>query len=147
MAHRIGEVVRAIESARTSPAPIAKAAPPTAVTVESPDLTPYLAKLDETLLALRELHAARLPIAATPSPAPPSNADLISRESYLINGTLIPLLRFMAPRFKSYRAVSDPRIKQAIANLERVQDLGGLETTLESISVSALSTLTEERRG
>ena len=98
-------------------------------------------------MALRELHAARLPIAAAPAPAADPNATLISRESYLINGTLIPLLRFMAHRFKSYRAVSDPRIKQAIANLERVQDLGGLVTTLESISVSALSTLTEEKRG
>ncbi len=69
----------------------------------------------------------------------------MSRESYLINGTLIPLLRFMAHRFKSYRSVGDPRIKQAIANLERVQDLGSLVSTLESISVSALATLTEEK--
>lgn len=49
-------------------------------------------------------------------------------------------------RFSS-APVSDPRIKQAIANLEHVQDLGGLVTTLKSISVSALSTLTEEKRG
>ncbi|HET8772493.1 MAG TPA: hypothetical protein VFP80_01830, partial [Thermoanaerobaculia bacterium] len=95
------------------------------------------------LLALRELHAARLPIAATPAP---QQDNLISRESYLISGTLIPLLRFMAHRFKSYRAVSDPRIKQAIANLERVEDLGGLVSALEGISVSALATLTEEKR-
>ena len=137
---RIGEVVRAIESARGS-------TPSEAPAAEAPNLTPYLAKLDETLLALRELHEARLPIAATPSPAPPQNDNLISRESYLINGTLIPLLRFMAHRFKSYRAVSDPRIKQAIANLERVEDLGTLVSTLEGISVSALATLTEEKRG
>ena len=141
---RIGEVVRAIESARTAPSETTAAA---AVSVEGPDLSPYLAKLDETLLALRELHAARLPIAATPAPAAPQNDNLISRESYLINGTLIPLLRFMAHRFKSYRAVGDPRIKQAIANLERVEDLGGLVSTLEGISVSALATLTEEKRG
>jgi hypothetical protein len=42
--------------------------------------------------------------------------------------------------------VGDPRIKQAIANLERVEDLGSV-STLESISVSALATLTEEKRG
>ncbi len=138
---RIGDIVRAIESASRQ-----VDEPAAAISVESPDLSPYLAKLDETLLALRELHAARLPIAATPAPAPAQD-NLISRESYLINGTLIPLLRFMAHRFKSYRAVSDPRIKQAIANLERVEDLGSLVSTLESISVSALATLTEEKRG
>ena len=140
---RIGEVAKAIvhvtAGAAQTPAPSREAV------VETPsiDLSPYLQKLDETLLALRELHAARLPIAATPSAPDPT---LISRESYLINGTLIPLLRFMAHRFKSYRNVSDPRIKQAIANLERVEDLGGLVSTLESISVSALATLTDEKR-
>jgi MoxR-like ATPase len=139
---RIGEVAKAI-------AGVAGSSTATDVVVESPsiDLSPYLQKLDETLLALRELHAARLPIAAVPSaaPAPVADSNLISRESYLINGTLIPLLRFMAHRFKSYRNVSDPRIKQAIANLERVEDLGSLVSTLESISVSALATLTEEK--
>ena len=111
-------------------------------------LTPYLQKLDETLLALRELHEARLPIAAAPAaaPAPATDPGLISREAYLINGTLIPLLRFMAHRFKSYRSVTDPRIKQAIAHLERVDDLKALVSTLEAISVSALSTLTDEKR-
>jgi MoxR-like ATPase len=136
---RIGEVAKAIAGVTGSQ--------PADVVVESPsvDLSPYLQKLDETLLALRELHAARLPIAAVPSPAPPPDPNLISRESYLINGTLIPLLRFMAHRFKGYRNVSDPRIKQAIANLERVEDLGSLVSTLESISVSALATLTDEK--
>jgi hypothetical protein len=95
------------------------------------------------------LHAARLPIAATPSmPLTPAATDagLISREAYLINGTLIPLLRFMAHRFKSYKAVTDPRVKQAIARLEQVEDLGALVAALENISVSALATLTEEKR-
>ena len=113
----------------------------------TPDLSPYLAKLDETLLALRELHAARLPIAAQPTPLPPeTDAGLISREAYLINGTLIPLLRFMAHRFRSYKSISDPRIKQAIAHLERVDTLENLVSTLETISVSALSTLTDDKR-
>ena len=133
---RIGEVAKAIAGVTLPDASAPAAAP------ELPDLSPYLQKLDETLLALRELHAARLPIAAAPPPDP----TLISRESYLINGTLIPLLRFMAHRFKSYRNVSDPRIKQAIANLERVEDLSSLVSTLEGISVSALATLTEEKR-
>ncbi|HEX8409526.1 MAG TPA: ATP-binding protein, partial [Thermoanaerobaculia bacterium] len=148
VADRVGEIARAITAAAseasTRPALESSGDMPPAI-----DVTPYLQKLDETLLALRELHAARLPIAATPAPAPAPaspDANLISRESYLINGTLIPLLRFMAHRFKSYRAVSDPRIKQAIANLERVQDLTSLVSTLETISVSALSTLTDEQR-
>jgi MoxR-like ATPase len=101
------------------------------------DIAPYLAKLDETLAELRE---ARIPIAAEPVRDP----GLISREVYLINGTLIPLLRFMAHRFKSYRSVTDPRIKQAIAALERVEDLSTLVSTLESVSTSALATLTDE---
>jgi MoxR-like ATPase len=142
---RIGEIARAISAAATPepPAPAVAAAP-----APSFDIAPYLSKLDETLLALRELHAARLPIAATPA-APPTpavaDAGLISREAYLINGTLIPLLRFMAHRFKSYRAVADPRVKQAIARLESVSDLNALVSTLESISVSALATLTDQK--
>jgi MoxR-like ATPase len=139
---RIGEVARAISSVSLPEA----AASPAAIGPEPVlDLSPYLSKLDETLLALRELHAARLPISATPAPAPVQSADpgLISREVYLINATLIPLLRFMAHRFKSYRSIADPRVKQAIARLESVSDLSALVTTLESISASALSTLTE----
>jgi len=147
VADRVGEIARAITAAAVQ----SSSRPPVESTSELPpaiDVTPYLQKLDETLLALRELHAARLPIAATPAASAPTGPDpsLISRESYLINGTLIPLLRFMAHRFKSYRAVSDPRIKQAIANLERVEDLTSLVSTLEAISVSALSTLTDEKR-
>ncbi|HEX2835610.1 MAG TPA: DNA repair ATPase [Thermoanaerobaculia bacterium] len=144
---RIGEVAKAIAGFESTPrleetiAVTTSSAPPM-------DLTPYLAKLDETLLALRELHAARLPIAASPAPAPAQQeAGLISREAYLINGTLIPLLRFMAHRFKSYKAVADPRVKQAIARLEQIEDLGSLVSTLEGISVSALATLTDEKRG
>jgi hypothetical protein len=144
---RIGEVVQAIASASERGAHL-RAADEDVAPLAGPDLAPYLAKLDETLHALRELHAARLPIAATPSPAPaaPPDAALISREAYLINGTLIPLLRFMAHRFRSYKSISDPRIKQAIATLERVNDLSTLVTSLESISVSALATLTDEKR-
>ncbi len=142
---RVGEIAKAIHDAAR------REESPSRLVVESAsepalDLTPYLAKLDETLLALRELHEARLPIAATPAPAPPTDAGLISREAYLINGTLIPLLRFMAHRFRSYRSVADPRVKQAIAKLEQVDDLSALVTALENISVSALATLTEERK-
>jgi len=157
---RIGEIAKAIDSAvaesssrhaESSSRPVETARAdvagvPSPQRADAPDLTPYLQKLDETLLALRELHAARLPIAATHTPASVSDAGLISREAYLINGTLIPLLRFMAHRFKSYKSVGDPRIKQAISNLERVNDLDTLVSTLEGISVSALSTLTDEKR-
>ena len=147
---RIGDIARVIESASRRVVEIEPLAEiPTRRLDDSAtppvDLTPYLAKLDETLLALRELHAARLPISATPAAPPPTDANLISREAYLINGTLIPLLRFMAHRFKSYRAVTDPRVKQAIARLESVSDLDALVSTLENISVSALATLTDEK--
>jgi hypothetical protein len=145
---RIGEVAKAIHIGATglnlsqSDGPSESAAPPQI------DLTPYLTKLDETLLALRELHAARLPIAAAiPTPAPVAEASLISREAYLINGTLIPLLRFMAHRFRGYKAVTDPRVKQAIAKLEQIDDLSALVSALENISVSALATLTDEKHG
>ena len=145
---RIGDIARVIESASRQVVEPPADAPSRRLddsTTPSIDLTPYLAKLDETLLALRELHAARVPISATPSAPPPADPSLISREAYLINGTLIPLLRFMAHRFKSYRAVADPRVKQAIARLESVSDLNALVSTLENISVSALATLTEEK--
>ncbi|HEX7831654.1 MAG TPA: ATP-binding protein, partial [Thermoanaerobaculia bacterium] len=139
---RIGDVAKAIagfDGERTEETVVAVSS---ATSSPAIDLSPYLAKLDETLLALRELHAARLPIAATPAaaPAPVQDAGLISREAYLINGTLIPLLRFMAHRFKSYKAIADPRVKQAIARLEQVEDLNALVSTLENISVSALAT-------
>lgn len=139
---RIADVARAIGSVRVPDAAPAASAPESA----SIDLTPYLAKLDETLLALREVHEARLPIAAAPAAAPPPEAMLVSREQYLLNDTLIPLLRFMAHRFRSYRSIADPKVKQAIARLESVNDLPTLVSALENISVSALATLTEEKR-
>lgn len=150
---RIGEVAKAIVAGAQALESTTPAAPMPISASSSPsvDLTPYLARLDETLHALRELHAARLPIAAAPSPQPQSAAEteaaLISREAYLINGTLIPLLRFMAHRFRSYKAISDPRVKQAIAKLEQVDDLSALVTALEGISISALAKLTDEKRG
>ena len=101
---RIGEVAKAIAGFTLPDAPTSAPA-----SQDLPDLTPYLAKLDETLLALRELHAARLPISATPAPpAPAPDANLISRESYLINGTLIPLLRFMATASRATAQESTP---------------------------------------
>jgi MoxR-like ATPase len=150
VADRVGDVAKAIISGAAGFSP-QEPEDGGVKPIAPPDLTPYLQKLDETLLALRELHAARLPIAAAPAqpmpaPAPVADAGLISREAYLINGTLIPLLRFMAHRFRGYKSVSDPRIKQAIAYLERVDNLQTLVTTLETISVSALSTLTDDQR-
>jgi MoxR-like ATPase len=139
---RIGEIAKAIASAASSadaPAPVVMPAMPDVVVNSGIDLSPYLAKLDETL---RELQAARIPIAAEAAPMP---QNLIAREEYLINATLIPLLRFMAHRFRGYRAVTDARVKQAIARLETVESLEGLVSALENISVSALATLTEEQ--
>ncbi|HYI11846.1 MAG TPA: DNA repair ATPase [Thermoanaerobaculia bacterium] len=148
---RIAEVAKAIHLGATAASAAAanvapEPSPEPAAPAPSIDLSPYLAKLDETLLALRELHAVRLPIAATPAAAPAPEATLVTREQYLLNDTLIPLLRFMAHRFKGYRAVTDPRVKQAIARLESVDNLPALVSALENISVSALATLTEEKR-
>ncbi len=146
---RIGDVAKAIHTGATGfslSKGAVEEAEPFAPSVPQIDLSPYLAKLDETLLALRELHAARLPIAAAPVSAPAADVGLISREAYLINGTLIPLLRFMAHRFKSYKSIGDPRVKQAIARLEQIDDLSALVSALEGISVSALATLTDEKR-
>jgi hypothetical protein len=83
----------------------------------------------------------RHPHRCRPRPAQPA----ATREEYLINGTLLPLLRFIAHRFRGYRAVTDPRVKQAIAGLETVETLDGLVAALENISVSALATLTDEK--
>jgi hypothetical protein len=135
---RIADIAKAIASHATAAAaaPMAVVLPSAPVVEASvPDLSPYLAKLDETLRALR------IPIAAEPAPAQPS----ATREQYLLNDTLIPLLRFMAHRFRGYRAVTDPRVKQAIARLETVETLDGLVAALENISVSALATLTDEK--
>jgi MoxR-like ATPase len=133
---RIADIAKAIAShSATAPASIPVVLP-TAPLPEAPDLAPYLAKLDETLQALR------IPIAAAPAPA---QAPAATREEYLIKDTLLPLLRFMAHRFRGYRAVTDPRVKQAIARLETVETLDGLVAALENISVSALATLTEEK--
>ena len=110
------------------------------------DLAPYIDKLHELLEAFQNGQAQ---LAAAPRPggeaqAPPSDYELISRESYLIEGTLIPLMRFMAHRFRGYRGVDDPKIKALIQRLEYVDDLQELVDALEKINVSALSNITEE---
>ena len=128
---RVAEVAKAISGA----------AAPDVVVQSNLDLSPWLTKLDETL---RALHATRIPIAVEPAPVAPA-PGLIAREEYLIDHTLIPLLRFMAHRFRGYRAVTDARVKQAIAKLETVDSLDALVAALENISVSALATLTEEK--
>jgi hypothetical protein len=93
---------------------------------------------------LRQL--ARVPITQEPAPVVVQQMrGLVVREEYLINNTLIPLLRFMAHRFRGYRAVTDPRVKQAIARLESVDSMDALVSALENISVSALATLTDEK--
>jgi hypothetical protein len=137
---RVGDVSRAILDA-ASRAPASAAASPV-IADAPPDLAPYLQKLDETLSALREIQAQppMLPIAAAPAQPP---ADFMTREAYLVRDTLLPLLRFMAHRFRGYRAINDPKIKSAIARLERVDTLDELVSALEGINVSALASLTE----
>jgi hypothetical protein len=52
----------------------------------------------------------------------------------------------MAHRFRGYRAINDPKVKALIAKLERVDDLQALMAALETINVSALASLTDEKR-
>jgi hypothetical protein len=117
----------------SAPAPV----PPT-VDVKL-DLTPYLEKLHEVLEALR--NGAR---EKAPPSSPPPDYELISREAYLIEGTLIPLVKLMAHRFRGYRGITDPKLKRVIAKLEYVDDIPALVSALEQINVSALAEVTDE---
>ena len=128
-----------IESYAGSEAFGARVSSPAPSSIVQTDFTPYLEKLSEAIASFK------LPI-AEPATKAEAEADLISREAYLINGTLLPLLRFMAHRFRGYRAVNDPQIKGAIARLERVDTLESLIASLEKINVSALAQLTDEKR-
>ena len=47
---------------------------------------------------------------------------------------------------RGYKLVNDPRIKATIAKLERIDNLPDLIAALENINVSALASLTEEKR-
>jgi hypothetical protein len=147
MSDRVGEVSKAISEAaqRTPREPAPAMQPPVAEAGTDLDLAPYLEKLNETIAALKETRPPMLPIAAPVTPGA-AEAELISREAYLINGTLLPLLRFMAHRFRGYRAINDPKVKALIAKLERVDDLQALMAALETINVSALASLTDEKR-
>ncbi len=147
----IGESIdRAIEKAGSRPAALSvdpdlaafsAAAKPAQVDVQL-DLSPYTEKLHELLEAFGNGQKQRVAPDAEPE-APPADYELISRESYLIEGTLIPLMRFMAHRFRGYRGVDDPNIKALISKLEYVDDIPELVEALEKINVSALSNMTD----
>ena len=126
---------------RIDPDVAALAAQPANVDVQL-DLSPYIDKLHELLEAFKNGQAVAPP--ATAEQSPPADYELISREAYLIQGTLIPLLRFMAHRFRGYRTLQDPKMKQLISKLEYVDDLQELVDALENINVSTLATLTDE---
>jgi len=143
----IGESIdRAVAKAASRPAvdpDLAAFTKPTQVEVQL-DLAPYIEKLHEILEAFGNGQAQRNLVTATEPGAPPADYELISRESYLIEGTLIPLMRFMAHRFRGYRGVDDPNIKALISKLEYVDDIPELVEALEKINVSALSSMTED---
>ena len=146
----IGESIdRAVVKAASRPAAtavdpdLAAFTKPTQVEVQL-DLAPYIEKLHEILEAFGNGQAQRNLVTATEPEAPPADYELISRESYLIEGTLIPLMRFMAHRFRGYRGVDDPNIKALISKLEYVDDISELVEALEKINVSALSSMTED---
>jgi hypothetical protein len=122
----------------------AATAPPPQIDVQL-DLGPYVDKLQELLEALGNGQTQRAASTAHPD-QPPADYELISREAYLIEGTLIPLMRFMAHRFRGFRGVDDPKIKALIKKLEYVDDIPELVEALEKINVSALSNMTDEER-
>ncbi len=108
------------------------------------DFEPYLNKLNELLEALKNGQEKAPVVAGSITDEPPPDYELISREAYLIQNTLIPLLQFMAHRFRGYRDVEDPKVKALISSLEKVDDLNELVSALEKINVSALADMTED---
>ena len=150
----IGDSIeRAVDSGAKAarPATPAKAAPspappkePTPAPEVHLDLSPYVDKLHELLERLSAVPAAPSTPAATQEEPVAREHELISREAYLIRGTLIPLMRFMAHRFRGYRGLEDPKVRKLISRLEYIDDLDQLVEALESINVSALSNLTVE---
>ncbi|HXV64482.1 MAG TPA: DNA repair ATPase, partial [Vicinamibacteria bacterium] len=119
------------------------AAPPPVSTVDVKlDLAPYIEKLHEVLDAIRNGQKEVRVVEREPE-GPPPDYELISREAYLIQGTLIPLVKFMAHRFRGYRGIDDPKLKQLIAKLEHVDDIPELVDALQKVNVSALSNMTD----
>ena len=153
---RLSEIVTTIQAAASQRAvlsvenlPVAEA--PTKADNGHDTLAPYLDKLTATLETLARLQSEPKSImidtdGVKETPAPPPDYQLISKEAYLIKGTLIPLLQFMAHRFRGYQTVDDPKLKTLITKLETVDSLDELVRTLELVNVSALADLTEGKR-
>lgn len=106
------------------------------------DLAPYIEKLHEVLDAIRN-GQKQVGVVEREPEGPPPDYELISREAYLIEGTLIPLVKFMAHRFRGYRGVDDPKLKQLISKLEHVDDIPELVDALQKVNVSALANMTD----
>ncbi len=146
---RLGEIGRTIlEAARRRPVDAeaqVSAAPPATVSVSAPDLSPLLETLNDTV---RNLATSQRELAARGESATVRNeaeiARLATRESFLIGNTLVPLVKFMAHRFKGYRGVKDPDVRLLIARLEQVHDFETLVHALETINDSMLAALTDE---
>ena len=54
----------------------------------------------------------------------------------------MPLVKFMAHRFKGYRGVKDPELKKFISKLEYVETFDDLVHSLELINEAMLASLT-----
>lgn len=148
---RLGEIGKTILAAAEKrggtqatavPVPTPTAPPPASISVEAPDFGPFLAKLHETLQSIAE---TQMQLASQPAKRDEAEmARLATRESFLIGNTLVPLVKFMAHRFKGYRGVKDPEVKQLIAKLEYVDSFDALVRALEGINDSLLASLTDE---
>lgn len=150
---RLSEIGKTIQAAASQRAVLSVETEPTVVseTNGNDELAPYLDKLGTALEALVQLQSGqhsllvdRDGVKETSAPLP--DYQLISREAYLIKGTLIPLLQFMAHRFRGYHTVDDPKLKKLIGKLESVDSLDELIEALELVNVSALAGLTEEKK-
>jgi hypothetical protein len=137
---RLGEIGKTIlDVARTG-----RAAPAAAPPAES-DFSPLLATMNETMQSIAETQSQLAALAAAGDRRDEAEiARLATRESFLIGSTLVPLVRFMAHRFKGYRGVKDPDVKNLIARLEHVDGFDALIRALEGINDSMLAALTDE---
>ena len=100
-------------------------------------LAPYLAKLDDTLSALREGQAKAAKKALRPS----ADRDFMTQQAALIDATLIPLLRSMAHKLREAPNLKDRRLKALLPKLEYIDTLADLMGALDKIDNATMSSI------
>jgi len=94
---------------------------------KQPDLSPLLAKLDETLTAIGSAPRAR------PTAGSSASRFLLEKQAELIDAILIPLLRSMAHKLKGSKDLKDSRLKRLLPKLEYIDTIGDLLGELDDI--------------